>query len=407
MTPRPLNDYFATCTLGLESVLADELRGLRAFDIEERRGGVAFRGDDALGWRANLCLRSATRVQQQILSAFIKKESELYGAVERIDWERYMSVEQTLAVDASVRDSCITHSGYAALLVKDAIVDVFRAKRRRRPSVDTESPDLELHLVLKAGRALLYRNLSGESLHKRGYRPIQVKSPLNEATAAGLILLSGWKGTSGVVDPMCGSATFLIEAAFLALDRAPGLARRFAFERFPDFDRVAYEKVKNEVRAREKTTVPIRFEGGERHEGALSLAQRAIKAAGVGDVVSVRLGNAADFEPSIEFSDVFVNPPYGERLEEDDYEGSWRELGNFLHRRCGGKTAHVLCGNPDLPKLLGLKASRRHPIKNGPIDCRWLRYDIFERKPRAEDPAPNDVPPVVPPAVPPAASPEE
>ncbi len=403
---KKVHDYFATCTLGLEEVLAAELRAIGAEDVVGKRGGVRFQGDLKMGWRANLELRCATRVQELVTEFEVTDEQTLYDGVRRIDWREFMAVEQTLAVDATVRDSALKHSGFVALKVKDAIVDHFRDKVKRRPDVDTKNPHLEIHVMLKSGVASLYRNLSGESLHKRGYRPIQVKSPLNEATAAGLILLSGWDWTTGAIDPMCGGGTFLIEAAWIALRRAPGMMRRFAFERWPDFNRPEYERMKAEIRARERTDLAIRFAGSDRHAGAVALAQKAVKAALVSKWVTIEQKPIGEFEPTIDFSTVFVNPPWGQRLtgkdsepaievEEttdpdggvDDPDGdvleSWRALGKFLHTKCRGKTAFVLCGNPELPKLMGLKASRRIPVRTGPTDCRFLRYDVFKDEPPA------------------------
>lgn len=396
MNPAHRRNYFATCTLGLEEVVAAELRALGASAVETKRGGASFLGDLPLGWRANLELRSATRVQELVAEFRVADERALYDGIQRVDWERYLSVEQTLAVDATVRDSALTHSGFVALKVKDAIVDQFRQRRRRRPSVNVEDPDLPLNVMLKRGVASVYRNLSGASLHKRGYREAQVRSPVNEATAAGLLLLSGWDWATGIVDPMCGSATFLIEACWLALGRAPGLARRFAFERWPDFDRGAFARLKESVQARERKELAIRFQGADAHPGAVALATRAIKAASVSKWVEVAQQPLDRFEPTIEFGSVFVNPPWGLRLADDAEDAepaadadaaedrsdpeviaAWKDLGRFLHQRCRGKSAFVLSGNEELPRYLGLKASRRFPVRTGKIDCRLLRYDVF------------------------------
>jgi putative N6-adenine-specific DNA methylase len=392
MNPHAIREYFATCTLGLEPALAGELRALGSTRVEEGRGGVVFDGDLASGWRACLELRSATRVQELLVDVDVKTERDLYSAVKRLPWDELLALEQTLAVEAAVRDSFLTHSGYAALLVKDAIVDAFRARCGKRPNVDVDNPHLQLHVVLRRERVKIYRSFGGESLHKRGYRPIQVKSPLNEATAAGLLLLSGWDRASGIVDPMCGSATFLIEAAMLALDRAPGLYRRFAFERWPDFDRVVYEDSKRKVAARAKDELPFALAGADQHPGAVALARRAIRSAGVDSLVHVEEQAVATYEPAHEFRTVFVNPPWGERLDETagaDVEAAWRDLGTFLHERCRGKSAFVLCGDPGLARHLRLKAGQRIPVKIGAIDCRLLRYDIRAAE-RSGDPPPEE-----------------
>jgi putative N6-adenine-specific DNA methylase len=368
--------YFAACALGLEEVLAQELRDLPAGGLIMRRGGVAFAGDLELGYRAALWLRTAVRVQELILEAPAPDRQTFYGAVSRVDWERHLRLDQTLAVDATVRDSRVTHSGIAALTVKDAIVDRFRAKHGSRPSVDVDAPDLPLKLLINRDVASLYRDLSGESLHKRGWRPIQVKSPLNEALAAGLLMLTEWDRKSPLVDPMCGSGTFLIEAAHLASRRAPGLERKFAFERWPDFDAAAWRRLLDEARARiVPVTAPL--EGADRHEGALLLARHAAERAGVGGAIRFTHSDAREFTPSVPPAVVVVNPPWGERLGEgDDLVDSWRALGNFLHQRCAGAAAFVLSGNAELTRHLGLRATRKWVVRNGPIECRFIRYDV-------------------------------
>jgi 23S rRNA G2445 N2-methylase RlmL len=321
------------------------------------------------------------RLQEEIAVGEVRSEEALYAFVRGLEWERWLDVEQTLAVDASVRDACLTHSHYAALRVKDAIVDRFRDHRGRRPSVDTGDPDLPLKLHLRGATATLYRDLSGESLHKRGYRPVQVKSPLNEATAAGLVLLSEWDRASPLLDPMCGSATLPIEAALIAGDRAPGLRRRYAFERWSDFDRRVWKALREEARDRARAgaaRIP-EIAGADRHPGAIAIARRAVEAAELRDRVRLTVAEVRDLVPVPVPAVVLTNPPYGERLgaeAPDDVAASWRDLGAFLHERCGGATAWILCGSPELSRHLGLRASRRVPVHNGPIDCRLLCYEI-------------------------------
>src|SRR4051812_3715240 len=220
-----MTSYFATCARGFESVLARELAGLGAADIEPGRGGVTCRGDAALLYRANLWLRTAVRVLRPLLDALVRSTDELYDAVRSIDWAEFLTPEHTLAVDCNVRDSAITHSQYAARRVKDAICDQFVARCGRRPSVDPEQPMLGFNLHIHRNHAVLSLDSSGDSLHKRGYRPIQTRAPLNEALAAAIVLRAGWRGAVPFIDPMCGSGTLCIEAAWLALGRPPGLTR--------------------------------------------------------------------------------------------------------------------------------------------------------------------------------------
>ncbi len=402
-------EYFAACARGLEEAVEGELRALGA-RVERRRAGVRFFGDRRLGYAAALWLRSAVRVQELLLKAEIRDARDLYEAVAAHDWDAAIRPDQTLAVQATATrgregdaggESPIPHTGYAALTVKDAVVDRLRDRHGRRPDVDRESPDLPLRLVLQGSRALLYRDLAEGSLHRRGWRPVQVRSPLNEATAAGLLLLSGWDRASPLADPMCGSGTFPIEAALLATDRAPGLGRGFPFERWPDFDAAAWESLVSEARGRARESLPFPIEAADLHEGAVAIAAKAARDAGVDRLVGFTRADCREWVPGTRPAVVVANPPYGKRLggDEDGGEGpgaveSWRALGEFLHRRCGGAAAFVLSGDPGLTRHLGLKAARKWPVRNGPIECRWIRYDldrtIHEAQAPRESPGPGN-----------------
>lgn len=380
MTPET-REFHAACALGLEPALEAELSGLGAAEIRVLRGGATFRGDLRLGYAANLWLRSALRVQELLFRAPLRNAAELHARVEAFPWEDYMGLGQTLAVDAALQDSFLTHSGLLALKVKDGVVDRFRRLSGRRPDVDTADPDLPLMALLKRDELSLYRNLSGPSLHKRGWRPIQVKSPLNESIAAGLLLLSGWDRKSPLVDPMCGSGTFVIEAALLAAERAPGLRRRFAFMRWPDFERRAWEALRSAAEGRALAALDFALEGADRHAGALSLAARGARAAGVERLVRFTHAAAAAFAPRVPPAVVFVNPPWGGRLGEgEELAASWRDLGNFLRERCPGARAFVLSGSPEPTRHLRLKAARRFALRDGPVDCRLLEYPIGPRR---------------------------
>ena len=378
------HQYFASCTRGLESALLGELTDLGARDLDERRGGVAFQGGRALGYRANLWLRSAIRVQEQLLRARAATSEELYDVVTALPWEQWVSPDQTLAVFATTRDTpALKHSGYVALRIKDAVVDRVRGKRGRRPSVDPRQPDVPIKAVIHGGRLLLYRDLSGPSLHKRGWRPIQVKSPLNEATAAGLLRLAQWEPTQPLVDPMCGSGTLLVEAAWMAMDRAPGLSRSFVFEQWIDHVPDVWEDLRTEARDRVQANPDVVLAGADAHRGALALAAQGAQRADVGHLVTWTASDARAFVPPTPPAVVVTNPPYGKRIGRDEsLVDAWQSLGNFLHQQCRGATAWVLSGNPWPTRFLGLRASRRIPVMNGPIACRWLRYDIRnERRP--------------------------
>lgn len=369
--------YFAACTLGLEEVLAQELRDLGAGAVEPRRGGVAFAGDRGTGMQACLWLRSAVRVQEELIRGTVRDRDDLYRLAASVDWRRSITHLQTLAVDSSARDSFANDTRFPGLVVKDAVVDQFRERGGRRPDVDRDDPDLPLKIVLQGTEARLYRDLGGAPLHKRGYRELSHKSPLNEATAAGLLLLTDWRGDGALCDPMCGSGTLLIEAALLATDRAPGLRRQFAFERWRDCDVAAWRQLTQdaEARAGRGAERALLLCGNDRHPGAIALAKTAAHKAGVRGIAFANLP-VRDYVPPQPPAVVVTNPPYGERLDDPDLETSWRDLGAFLHTHCRGATAHILCGNPELTRHLGLRADLKVPVRNGPIECRWLRYRI-------------------------------
>ncbi len=383
--------YFAACGKGLEPAVEAELRELGAEGIDVRRGGVAFRGDQRMGYQANLWLRSAIRVQEELLEARVADANDLYDAVAGLDWNRWITPDQTFAVYASTRDNeDLRHSGFTALRTKDAIVDVIRQAKQRRPSVDTQDPDVPIKVVVQRERLRLYRDLSGASLHKRGWRPIQVKSPLNEATAAALLRMGGWDKKTPLADPMCGSGTFLVEAAMWATNRAPGLHRYYPFERWIDHDVDLWESLREEAKAAARFELDVPLMAADRHGGALELARQGAFEADVDKLITFHNNYAADWVPPTPPGFVVTNPPYGERLGfGDDLIGSWNSLGKFLKGQCPGATAWVLSGNPELTKHLGMRAAERVPVMNGAIDCRWIRYQV--RDPSEVEDGPSQV----------------
>src|SRR5262245_14375001 len=278
-----MSPYFATCARGLEPVLARELSGLGAEGVEPGRGGVRFRGDHALLYRANLWLRTAVRVLRPVLEAEVHSPDELYEAVRTVNWAEYLTPDHTLAVDCNVRDSAITHSQYAARRVKDAICDQFRERAGRRPSVDPERPMVGFNLHVFRDHATLSLDSSWDSLHKRGYRPIQTIAPLNEALAAGLLLQTGWDGSVPLVDPLCGSGTFAVEGAWMAMKRPPGLTRKwFGFQGWPSFDRELWNAIRDDARCGVLKESPAPIRGSDVRRDALELAKLNARAAGVG-----------------------------------------------------------------------------------------------------------------------------
>jgi putative N6-adenine-specific DNA methylase len=370
--------YFATCARGLEKVLAQELALLHAEEVEPGRGGVQFHGDLGLLYRANLWLRTAVRVLCPILEVPVHSPDELYAAVQTIDWSSYLTPEHTLAVDSNVRDSAITHSKYAALRVKDAICDQFVARCGKRPSVDTETPMVGLNLHIHQNQAVLSLDSSGESLHKRGYRPILTKAPLNEALAAGIILLTGWRGEVPLVDPLCGSGTLCIEAAWLALKRPPGLTRRrFGFMGWMNYDVALWTSLRDEARRQVARELPQPILGADVRRDAIHFAQQNARTAGIGHLLHFAQHDAADFMPPAGPPGIIVcNPPYGERLgEEKELKGLYRTLGAVFREHCVGWKLFVFTGNAFLARQMGLKPARVIDLFNGKIPCRLLQYE--------------------------------
>jgi 23S rRNA (guanine2445-N2)-methyltransferase len=371
--------YFATCARGVEPVLADELHGLGAANVNPGRGGVHFAGDLALLYGANLWLRTAIRVLRPILEATVTSPDELYDAVRALDWSRWMTPDHTLAVDCNVRDSHITHSKYAALRVKDAICDQFVEKCGRRPSVDVDEPMVGLNLHVYRDHAVLSLDSSGESLHKRGYRPALTKAPLNEALAAALVLLTGWKHDTPFVDPMCGSGVLPIEAAWMALRRPPGLTRkRFGFQGWMDYDVRLWTALRDEVRRGVGRALPAPVLGSDVRGDAVAFAINNARAAGIGHLLRFDKRDVRDFRPPDGLPGVVLcNPPYGERIgEEKELRGLYRLLGEVFSERCKGWNVFVFAGNAALAKAIGLRPTTQIPLFNGKIPCRLLRFEI-------------------------------
>jgi putative N6-adenine-specific DNA methylase len=371
-------DFFATTARGLENLAAKELAGLGAEQIEAAKGGVRFRGDVKTCYKANLWLRTAIRVLVPIRTFTVFTPEELYDRAREVDWRAHLTTDHTFAVDCNLRDSAITHSQYAALKVKDAVADQFRDRSGKRPTVDTETPDVRINLHIAQNECTLSLNSSGETLHKRGYRAAQTEAPLNETLAAGLALLSGWDRRSPLVDPMCGSGTILIEASLLAADAAPGLLRRrFGFETWPSFDKAAWNRLVEEARSRRRKSPCGRITGSDVSAEAVAAARKNCEAAGMSRWVSFEVRDFADLPGQAGPGVIICNPPYGERLGEvEELKSLYRRMGEVFKERFKGFTAHVLAGNPRLAKQIGLKPRARTQLFNGPIECQFLRFDL-------------------------------
>ncbi len=369
--------FFATTARGVESVAADELREIGASDVEPMRGGVRFRGDMAMCCHANLWLRTAIRVLAPLAEFTAYTPEELYDKARQTDWGEYLTPDHTFAVDCNARDSAITHSKYAALKLKDAVADQFRERGGRRPSVNTEAPDVRINLHISKNRCTISLDSSGESLHKRGGRVAQTEAPLNETLAAAIVRLSGWDRRSTLADPMCGSGTIPIEAALLAANVAPGLLRRrFGFQTWPGFDKEQWVELLEEARRRAIPKPCARILGSDVSPGAVAAARKNCEASGMTAWVRLEVKDIADVQaagPGV----LLCNPPYGERLgEAEALRPLYARMGEVFRERFRGFRAFVLAGNPRLARHIGLKPAARTPLFNGPIECQLLRFDL-------------------------------
>lgn len=368
--------YFATCARGLELLLADELSGLGAAAVEPGRGGVNFRGDSALLYRTNLGVRTAVRILRPVLSAEVRTPDQLYEAVRSIDWSAYLSPDHTLAVDCNVRDSQITHSQYASRRVKDAICDQFREACGRRPSVDPERPMVGFNLHIYRNRAVLSLDSSGDSLHKRGYRPVQTRAPLNEALAAALVLRTGFRGDRPFADPLCGGGTLCIEAAWIALNRPPGLTRKhFGFMGWPDFDVARFTAERDGLRSQMRSDLSHPIVGADQRADAIEFARTNARAAGIGHAIKWQVSQLHDWSPPPGPGTIVCNPPYGERIgDEKELVGYYRQMGEVFRSRCPGWDAWVFTSNERLARAIDLEVTESIPYYNGKIPCRLWRY---------------------------------
>ena len=366
--------FFATAAKGTEPALRDELRELRLPKVRADRGGVHFEGELSDAARACLWSRVAVRVLLEIAQFEAPDEGALYEGVRAVDWTAWMTADTTLAVRASCKSSRLTHSQFLAQKTKDAVVDALRDHLGERPSVDRDDPDVLLALHLLRDQATLYLDVSGASLHERGWRTEAGAAPLRETLAAAIVRLSGWDRERPFVDPMCGAGTIAIEAAGWARRVAPGLAReRFGFERWASHDegqRQGMRELREEARAARLPSGPDVFASDASPRVAQVAAQNA-KRAGV-DVVVDRL-DVRDLAPLHPPGFVVTNPPYGERLDAD--EELYADLARAM-KGMRGHTVALLAGTPALARAMKRRESRFHVLYNGPIECRLLVYDI-------------------------------
>ncbi len=365
---------------GLEEILAEELIALGADELQIGTRMVSFRGDLALMYRANFHCRTALRILRTVYEFRARTPDDIYKKVKAMNWFEHMDENTTFAIDAVTFSELFTHSKFVAYRVKDAIADYFMSKTDKRPSVDVANPDLLINFHIAHDQCTLSFDSSGDSLHKRGYRVAQTPAPLNEVLAAGMIMKTGWKGDSVFVDPMCGSGTLLIEAALIALNVPPGIYRKgFGFERWKNFDQDLFEVIYNDDSGEKK--FDFKIYGSDISSEAIEIAKLNAKEAGVDHHIDFKVLAFEDYKEAPAEEGVLVtNPPYGERIQSDDLLGLYENIGERLKHVFMGYSAWILSYKKECFNMIGLRHSKRYPLKNGSLDCEFRGYKIFAGK---------------------------
>ena len=365
--------------MGLEPVLAKELTQLGANNVTIGRRMVSFTGNKEMMYRANFALHTAIKILKPIARFKARSADDVYEEIKKIDWTTFLGNDRTFAVDAVVFSEEFRHSKFVSYKVKDAIVDQFREKTGNRPNISIANPDIRLHIHIAETDCTLCLDSSGESLHRRGYRQESVEAPLNEVLAAGMILMTGWKGDTDFIDPMCGSGTLAIEAALIARNMAPGLFRKeYAFEKWPDFDAGLFDHIYNDDSNEREFKHHIY--GYDIDMKAVNTARLNVKAAGLTADITIEQQDFKDFTQPKEKSIIVTNPPYGERISTPDLLGTYRMIGERLKHQFMGNDAWVLSYREECFDQIGLKPSIKIPLYNGSLECEFRKYQMFDGK---------------------------
>jgi len=369
----------ATTLKGLEGVLAEELKKLGAQDIKEGIRSVTFRGDQGFLYKANIALRTAIRILKPIRTCKVYDEEDLYEAIQKIKWEKYLDVEGTFAIGAVVNSKNFTsNSHYIALKSKDAVADYFRHKYSKRPNVDLDYPDVKIHVHIQKDWCTISLDSSGDSLHKRGYRSATNIAPINEVLAAGLVLLSGYSGDENFIDPMCGSGTILIEACMIACKIPANINRKqFAFERWKNYDEDLYFTIQDAL-LKKITNSHFKIIGFYKAPSAVSKAKQNIINANLDEFIGVHHVNFFNSTKEV-FGNttILFNPPYGERLNIDVNE-FYKKVGDTLKHNYPNSTAWMITSDMQALKHVGLRTSKRIELKNADLDCKFVKYELYE-----------------------------
>jgi len=387
MSPQANTKLFASCPRGLENPLAAELAGFGASAAQAVAGGVAFEGDTRVIYRANLGSRIATRVLLRLFTLPYRSEEDIYRAAYEVDWPQQFDVGRSIRVYLTAQRCPLKSLDFLTLRIKDAVCDRFRSAVGSRPNVDTRAPEARIHAFLDATQFTLYLDTSGEPLFKRGARAAAGAAPLKENLAAGILRLAGWQPGTALLDPMCGGGTFLVEAAQIALDIAPGSARSFGFEKLKSFDAALWQELRAEAEARRKPPVQLPIYGSDLYGDTLKLAQANLRAAGLEQAVQLKQANALEISAPAESGVLVTNPPYGERMgEQQELAEFYPKFGDALKQKFAGWNCYILSADMNLPKLIRLQVSRRTPLYNGALECRLFEYRIVAGSMRGTKP---------------------
>ena len=371
-------DIVAKTMAGLEPILAQELEDIGATEIELAHRAVKYKGDQKVLYRSNLELRTALRVLVPITRFRAKTDVELYNGVKRLFWDKYITKGKTIAVNSAISSDHFNHSHYVALKTKDAIVDQLRDRWGERPDVDVEDADIRINTHIHREKVTISLDSSGQSLHKRGYRIASVEAPINEVLAAGLLLLSDWDKKTPLYDPMCGSGSFICEAAKMAMNQAPQpYHKTFSFFNWKDFNPSIWLNVTEEAKAREK---PLDFEikGFDMDKRAVTSTKYNIAEAGLDGIIQVE---QKDFFENYDIppgSFVIINPPYDIRLRQDNIVDFFKQIGDHMKKNMPGTTVWIISSNIEALKLLGLRPSRKFSLFNGPNPAKFHKFELYE-----------------------------
>jgi putative N6-adenine-specific DNA methylase len=370
-------DFFAPCPRGLEPILVGDLESLNAQNVRATDGGVQFSGDWAMCYRANLESRIASRILWRVKETTYRTEQDVYKAVFELHWQRWFDVTHTIRVNTTAIRCSLKSLEFITLLVKDAICDRFREHCNGRPSVDTLTPDIRIHVFIEDDKLMLYLDTSGDALFKRGVRSHTNIAPIRENLAAGILRLAKWQPGMPLLDPMCGSGTFLIEAAQMSLNIQPGIGRGFAFEKLKNFDAQLWNKMREHALAAQLPVKPLEIFGSDLYGDALKTSMRNLEEAGLSESVQLKQANILEISAPAEHGILVANLPYGERMGElDELAELYPKLGDVLKKKFGGWTAYLFTADKAILKLMRLSPSKRTPLFNGAIECRLLEYKI-------------------------------